>query len=115
MSLTFDEYQKQAISTLVTGHDYGDVDPRLMSQVLGLVGESGEFAEKFKKILRDKEGKLDSETNAELLKELGDVLWYVNSVAILLGSNIEQVAEKNLEKVLSRKARGVSKGSGDNR
>ena len=115
MSLTFDEYQKQAISTLVTGHDYGDVDPRLMSQVLGLVGESGEFAEKFKKILRDKEGKLDSETNAELLKELGDVLWYVAQIAAELGLSLDDIAEHNIKKLYDRMDRGVLQGSGDNR
>jgi NTP pyrophosphatase (non-canonical NTP hydrolase) len=89
--------------------------PALISQIFGLVGESGEVAEKFKKIIRDKQGALSGEDKAEILKELGDILWYVNSVASLLGSSLEEVAMKNLDKVLSRKARGVTKGSGDNR
>ena len=86
-----------------------------MAQVLGLVGESGEVAEKVKKLVRDKNGAIDDATRADLLKELGDILWYVNAVSKLLGSNIGEVAENNLQKVLSRKERGVSKGSGDNR
>lgn len=113
--MTFKEYQSQAITTLTTDHAYGDITPQLMAQFFGLVGESGEVAEKVKKILRDKNGQLSDEDKQELLKELGDILWYVNAVSQLLGSNLEEVASANLTKVLSRKSRGVTKGSGDNR
>lgn len=113
--MTIKEYQTQAFTTLTTDHAYGDISAQLMAQLLGLVGESGEVAEKVKKILRDKDGKLSDEDRQELLKELGDILWYVNAVSQLLGSDLETVAQKNLEKVLSRKARGVTKGKGDNR
>ena len=113
--MTFDDYQKKAISTLTSGHEYGDVSSELMAQILGLVGESGEVAEKFKKIIRDKNGKLSDDDKAELLKELGDILWYINAVSVLLGSSLTEVAGSNLDKVLGRKQRGVTKGSGDNR
>ena len=113
--MTFEEYGKQAISTLTSDHAYGDITAEMLAQLLGLVGESGEVAEKVKKLIRDKGGKLSAEDKTELLKELGDILWYVNAVAYELGSNVSEVAKQNLEKVLSRKARGVSKGSGDNR
>jgi NTP pyrophosphatase (non-canonical NTP hydrolase) len=113
--MKFDEYQKQAISTLTSDHDYGDVSAELIAQILGLVGESGEVAEKFKKIIRDKQGKLSAEDKQELLKELGDILWYINAVSVLLDSSLSEVAENNLGKVLGRKQRGVTKGSGDNR
>lgn len=113
--MTFEEYQAQAISTLTKDHAYGDTTAEMMAQVLGLVGESGEVAEKYKKILRDKSGKISEEDKQEILKELGDILWYVNAVAHLLNSNIAEVAESNLQKVLSRKERGVTKGTGDNR
>lgn len=113
--MTFDEYQKQAISTLTSDHAYGDITSELMAQILGLVGESGEVAEKVKKLIRDKGGKLDDDARADLVKELGDILWYVNAVAHLIGSDISEVADKNLAKVLGRKDRGVTKGSGDNR
>lgn len=92
-----------------------DMDATLLSQVFGLIGESGEVAEKFKKLIRDKRGVIAEEDRQKILKELGDVLWYVNSVAHLLGSSLDEVALKNLDKVLSRKARGVTTGSGDNR
>lgn len=91
------------------------MSPTLISQVFGLVGESGEVAEKFKKLIRDRGGRISNEDKAEILKELGDILWYVNAVSHLLGSSLEEVAQKNLDKVLSRKERGKTGGSGDNR
>lgn len=109
------DYSKQALSTLLGEHAITDMDATLLSQVFGLVGESGEVAEKFKKLIRDKHGKISEEDKQEIIKELGDILWYVNSVASLLGSSLDEVAEKNLDKVLSRKERGVTHGSGDNR
>ncbi len=113
--MKIEDYSKQAITTLLGDHAITDMDATLLSQVFGLVGESGEVAEKFKKLIRDKQGKLSDEDKQEILKELGDILWYVNTVANLLGSSLEEVAQKNLDKVLSRKERGVTKGSGDNR
>ncbi len=113
--MTIDDYSKTAISTLMSDHAITDMDAALLSQVFGLVGESGEVAEKFKKLIRDKHGKIGDEDKQEILKELGDILWYVNSVATLLDSSLEEVAQKNLDKVLSRKDRGVTSGSGDNR
>lgn len=113
--MQINDYSQQAISTMLTGHDVTDLDAKLLSQVFGLVGESGEVAEKFKKLIRDKQGKMSDEDKQEIVKELGDILWYINSIANLLGSSLEEVAQKNLDKVLSRQARGVSRGSGDNR
>lgn len=86
-----------------------------MAQVFGIMGESGEVAEKFKKLIRDKNGQMSAEDRAEILKELGDILWYVNAVAYLLDSSLEEVAANNLTKVLGRKAEGKIAGSGDNR
>mgnify|MGYP003606336827 CR=1 FL=1 len=113
--MTLDDYSKTAITTLTPGHSYGEITPALMAQILGLVGESGEVAEKFKKLVRDKNGVISDEDKQELIKELGDILWYVNAVADLLGSSLDEVASKNLDKVLSRKERGQTHGSGDNR
>jgi len=113
--MNLNDYGDQAASTLLGDHQHGDITAQLTAQVLGLVGESGEVAEKFKKLIRDKQGVISDEDRAEIIKELGDILWYINAVARLLGSDITDVAEKNLEKVLSRKARGATKGSGDNR
>lgn len=113
--MDINEYAKQAISTLTAHHSYGDVDAELTAQVFGLGGEAGEVLEKFKKIIRDKQGKLDAVSKQEIEKELGDVLWYVNSISYLLGSSLEEVARKNIEKLKSRSDRHQLHGSGDNR
>ncbi|PID31516.1 hypothetical protein CR983_00645 [Candidatus Saccharibacteria bacterium] len=109
------EYSKKAIATLTDGHEFGDIDAKLMAQVLGLAGESGEILEKFKKLIRDKEGRLSDADKQELIKELGDVLWYINAVAHLLGSSLEDVARLNNQKLASRQQRQALHGSGDNR
>ena len=113
--MNMNDYAESAYSTLLGTHDMKDLDPSLLAQVLGLVGESGEVAEKFKKLIRDKQGRMTSEDKSEIIKELGDILWYINAVAIMLDSSLKEVAQKNLDKVLSRKERGVTNGSGDNR
>ena len=51
----------------------------------------------------------------ELLKELGDVLWYISQLSAELGLSLEEIASLNLEKLNSRKERGALRGSGDNR
>lgn len=115
--MTFNEYQKSALTTeiMVRNSNINATEPAFMAKILGLVGESGEVAEKFKKIIRDKNGELSNDDKQEIAKELGDVLWYTAVIADYLGVNFEDVAQTNLQKLASRKARGVSKGSGDNR
>lgn len=83
--------------------------------VLGLTGEAGEVAEKFKKILRDKDGVVSNEDAQEIIKELGDVLWYISAIASDLNYDLQAVAETNANKLLSRLERNVIQGSGDNR
>lgn len=78
---------------------------------LGLVGEAGEISEKVKKWLRG-----DRELDREgLLKELGDPLWYIASLADDLGFTLQEVVDANHDKLTSRRERGVLKGSGDDR
>lgn len=110
--MKFDEYQKRALSTVLTSEDqFKD----LLHWVLGINGESGEIAEKVKKIIRDKGGKVSEEDKKELAKEIGDVLWYLAVFAEDLGMSLDDIAQANLSKLQSRKQRGVLGGSGDNR
>ena len=113
--MKIDDYNQTALLTLSDNYEYGDITPQLMGMVLGLSDESGEVLGKFKKLLRDKKGVLTNEDKAEIIKELGDVLWYIATVSHLLGSSLEDVAQKNNDKLLSRKQRDVLSGSGDNR
>jgi len=82
---------------------------------LGLAGEAGEVAEHAKKAIRDDAGTISDERRRAMSKELGDVLWYVAQLATELELDLGEVAEANLEKLLSRQRRGVLSGSGDDR
>jgi NTP pyrophosphatase (non-canonical NTP hydrolase) len=109
--MTFDEYQAKALTTAIK------VDNELLNLshwALGLTGESGEIAEKVKKIIRDNR-EITDEVKQDFTKEMGDVLWYLAVLADHLGVSFEEVAKLNVEKLQSRKARGVIGGSGDNR
>lgn len=90
-----------------------------------LAGEAGEFAEHFGKSLRDDPGTLENfqngyieftpERRKAMLKELGDIAWYVAVLAKELGSSFLEVLTMNIVKLRDRRARGVSKGNGDDR
>ena len=89
---------------------------------LGLADEAGEVAGKVKKILRDRigqikseDGVLDPEVKDDIAKELGDVLYYLSQLAREFEIKLQDVAEMNVKKILSRKERGVIQGSGDDR
>jgi NTP pyrophosphatase (non-canonical NTP hydrolase) len=107
--MTFNDYQKAALTTAI------DKDRELMHRVLGLVGEAGEIAEKVKKLVRDHNADLDKLDKADIAKELGDVLWYVATLADFLGFQLEDIARDNVKKLSDRQQRNVLFGSGDNR
>lgn len=113
--MTFAEYQKQAITFdhMSGNKDITSID--FMAKVLGLVGESGEFADKIKKLYRNNGGTMSDEERKELLKELGDILWYVSVVAHYLEADFEAVAVANLAKLEDRLQRNVIASKGDNR
>lgn len=77
---------------------------------LGLADEAGEVAGKIKKMYRD--GHLDPDA---LAKELGDVMWYLTRLADWNNTPLDKIIKGNMEKLQSRKDRGVLGGSGDER
>lgn len=83
--------------------------------VMGLTGEAGEVADKYKKVLRDDEGVLHEEKRLALALELGDVLWYVARLAEELNYDLSDVATMNVEKLKGRLENNTINGSGDNR
>jgi NTP pyrophosphatase (non-canonical NTP hydrolase) len=106
-----DRYQEEAWETAI----YPDKGNNLYYPALGLVGEAGEVCNKIKKVMRDQDGKATPEQKREIAKELGDVMWYLATLATELDSHLGCIAESNLKKLEDRQKRGVLKGSGDNR
>lgn len=114
-TLTLKQYQQQAFTTALYPEKGTGTWGALSYAVLGLQGETGEVAEKVKKIWRDDGGVISAAKRLEIEAELGDVLWYLGGVCTELGLDLGEVAEKNLEKLASRKDRGVLHGNGDHR
>ena len=102
--MSFSQYQAAAVNTLA-----GDLDEELNLAVLGLglTGEAGEVADIIKKIVGHKHP-LDADTEKKLLKELGDVLWYIATLCESLGFNLYSVAEENIAKLKARYPEGFS-------
>tara|TARA_B100000963_G_C22380639_1_gene559984 strand:- start:310 stop:639 length:330 start_codon:yes stop_codon:yes gene_type:complete len=109
--MNFDSYQIEARKTAI----YPNKNKNYVYPTLGLVGETGEVAEKIKKVIRDKNGIFDNETKLALKKELGDVLWYVSNLCDEFNFSLNDVAELNLKKLNLRVKRNKISGSGDER
>jgi NTP pyrophosphatase (non-canonical NTP hydrolase) len=105
-ALTFNQYQADAATTAI----YPEATA-LEYLSLGLVAEAGEVAGKIAKWYRK-----DNEfPKAEVLDELGDVLWFISEMARYLQTDLSIVADDNRKKLSSRMQRGVLQGSGDKR
>ncbi len=107
----YEDYQKESRKTWMRVK----TDHPITYPTIGLANEVGEVIGKIKKILRDKNGIISKEDKIALCDELGDVLWYFTQICTELGLTLEEVAEKNLDKLFSRKKRGKIHGEGDNR
>jgi NTP pyrophosphatase (non-canonical NTP hydrolase) len=90
----------------------------LLHCLAGLAEETGEVLGVVKRLIRDKGlslDNLDEDSQEKMLKELGDVLWYVSALAQALDSDLQEVALLNCEKLQDRKERNMIQGSGDDR
>ena len=99
-------YQKAALKTAIYPEAY-----KILYPALGLAGEAGEVADKVKKLIRD--SKTDS--NHAIALELGDVMWYIASLANDLGYSMQDIAEMNVNKLQKRSRENKLQGSGDDR
>ena len=95
---SFMDYSSQAISTSkYKGLNYPSV---------ALGGEVGEYLNEYKKWLRTmpgQAGEVPYGTHRDkMLRELGDVLWYLNQAAHELDSSLEDVAKMNIAKLDER-------------
>lgn len=108
--MDFDSYQQ---STRETAKFPTNHMPAPIYCCMGMAGETGECLEKVKKVYRDRDGVYSPEDIEAITLELGDVLYYLASVAYEINVPLSEVARKNQEKLRSRKQRNVISGSGD--
>jgi NTP pyrophosphatase (non-canonical NTP hydrolase) len=87
------DYQEQAARTL-----YTDAQIMLVWNALGLAGEAGEVADTIKKAVFHQYG-LDRD---EMIKELGDVLWYMAALCTNLDVSLDDVMQRNIDKLKRR-------------
>lgn len=106
--MEINEYQKLAMVTLNKNLDKKEI---LTNSVMGLCGESGEACDIVKKHLFHGH-ELDREY---LIKELGDVAWYLAEAASALDINLDEVFERNIEKLKKRYPEGFSEERSINR
>ena len=103
-----DAYQEQAFS-------YAKPSAKgLMYLVPGLAAEAGEVAGVYAKFLRDANRDLYP-IQDDLMKEIGDCLWFVASIAKLYDVKLSDIAKINIDKLEGRLQRNTIGGSGDNR
>ena len=105
---SFDEYQKFTTTTARY-----PTEEAIGYLALGLNGEAGEVAEKVKKYIRD-DTPFDVFMPA-VIKELGDVMWYVAQLAHTFNVDLSTVAALNMDKLQSRVDRDKVHGDGDDR
>ena len=106
--MTINEYQKLAMTTLNPALSEKDV---LINAVMGLCGESGEAIDIVKKHLAQGH-ELDRE---HLIKELGDIAWYLAEAATVLGVELEDVLQRNIDKLRARYPEGFKAQDSINR
>ena len=99
--MNVNDYQKEAMTLLNPALTEKDV---LMNALMGLCGESGEAIDLMKKHLYQGHD-LDKE---KLVKELGDIAWYLAEAATCLNIDLGEVLQRNLDKLHARYPQGFS-------
>ena len=88
--------------------------PRLLTAVIGMQSETGEFAEIVKKcVFQGKE--LDNSTKFHLKRELGDIIWYWSQGVMSLGYTPSEIIEENINKLEKRYPNGFETIRSENR
>lgn len=122
--MELNEYQDKAMTTCMPSSD------NFAYQMLNLVGEVGEFASKVAKTIRKEQlyicdndiliptkymDSMEKTIENDWKSEIGDMCWQLAGLCKVMGWTLEEVCQANLDKLSSRKDRGVIDGSGDNR
>ena len=96
--MEFSSYQTEAKKTIqdyIKGKESNKIVP-----FLGLIGEAGSVISELKKNLRD--GSSYTNYKNKLKEELGDVLWYISTIATENNLDLEIIAADNLRKIKDR-------------
>lgn len=96
--MEFSIYQQEAKKT-IQGYIQGK-DANKLVPFLGLIGEAGSVITELKKNLRD--GEAYTNYNNKLKEELGDLLWYVSTIATENDLELNEIAQFNLVKIKDR-------------
>lgn len=104
-------YQELAMRTANSNPLASTAENRLINAALGLCGEAGEIADSIKKFQFHGHD-LDRD---ELVKELGDILWYVALAATALDVPLDEVMQRNIDKLRRRYPEGFSVEASRNR
>ena len=107
--MTGKEFQTHAMRT-ANGAIYGPYD-RLVNGVLGLTGEAGEVTDLVQKFLFQGH-ELDRD---HIIEEVGDVLWYCALIADACGTDLDDVMQRNVDKLTLRYPEGFSAQNSINR
>ena len=107
------EYQKLASRTLIDKPDFTLSDKEVMIcwKAMGLAGEAGEVADLTKKTLFHRH----PADRDKMIKELGDCLWYIAALCKDYDTNMEEVMQKNIDKLKARYPDGYSSEASINR
>lgn len=101
--LQLNEYQELASRT-INNQTANNISEKYCNFAMGLCGESGEIVDMLKKVVFHQH-----KLNKELLKtELSDALWYLAALATTAGISLNEVAEKNLDKLNKRYPNGFN-------
>lgn len=98
--MTPNEYQRNAMRT-ASGISTSCPENLLLQGVMGMSGEAGEALDIVKKIMFQGH-ELNEATKEHLIRELGDVLWYVATTAEALNVPLETVMQTNIDKLRAR-------------
>ena len=88
---------------------------RLLTAVIGMMAESGEFAEIVKKKVFQADSKFSESEIYHMKRELGDVLWYWAQGCLSLGFSPSEVIQENINKLEKRYPNGFEVARSEHR
>ena len=119
--MELNDYQKKAMTTCMeSSRNYSYMAGNLSAEVGELQGKVNKAQRKEQLVFNEKGhivwvGDIEDEItfNEELKKEAGDVLWQLSGLCSVMGWDLEEVAQMNLDKLAARKVAGTIVGNGD--